>query len=76
MDPGSATKLRLASAHWMRHSHSSHSVNGGPGRDPVPVHIARENLGHASLDTTTGYITTELDDRVNAMQSFFDTAGH
>jgi len=73
-DPGSANRLRLASAHWMRHSHSSHSVNGGPGRDPVPVHIARENLGHASLDTTTGYITTELDDRVTAMQGFFHTA--
>lgn len=70
-DPVSAAKLRQASAHWLRHSHASHLVNGGPGRAAVPVHVVRENLGHESLDTTTGYISTEVDQRVEAMQDFF-----
>jgi hypothetical protein len=42
---------------------------------PVPVHIAQGNLGHASLNTTTGYIKTELNERVAAMQGFFKLAG-
>jgi integrase len=74
-DPVSAVKLSQASTHWLRHSHTSHAVNGGPGRVPVPVHIAQGNLGHASLNTTTGYIKTELNERVAAMQGFFKLAG-
>lgn len=74
-DPISAERLSQASTHWLRHSHTSHAVNGGPGRAPVPVQIAQSNLGHASLNTTTGYLRTELNERVEAMQGFFKLAG-
>ncbi len=40
--------------HWMRHSHASHAIAGG-----MPIEIAQQNLGHASLATTTIYVTTE-----------------
>lgn len=75
-DAGSAARLRQASTHWLRHSHASHLVNGGEGRVPVPVHIARENLGHSSLDTTTGYISTERNLRMAAMKDFFALVGN
>ncbi len=38
------------SAHWMRHSHASHALDHG-----CPPHMLRESMGHASLNTTTGY---------------------
>lgn len=40
--------------HWMRHSHASHAIAGG-----MPIEIAQQDLGHASLATTTIYVTTE-----------------
>jgi integrase/recombinase XerD len=39
------------SAHWLRHSHASHALDHG-----APVHVVQNNLGHASLATTTGYL--------------------
>lgn len=40
-----------ASPHWLRHSHASHALDNG-----CPVHVLREQLGHASLATTTEYL--------------------
>lgn len=40
--------------HWMRHSHASHAIVGG-----MLIEIAQQSLGHASLATTTIYVTTE-----------------
>lgn len=70
-DPAAAARLRKASSHWLRHTHASHAVNGRPGRAGVPVHVIQQNLGHASLATTSGYITTERDLRMAAMAGFF-----
>jgi site-specific recombinase XerD len=71
LDPEDAKKVRAASPHWLRHSHASHALNGTNENRPVPVQIVQNNLGHASLGTTSGYLTTERDARVRAMQSFW-----
>ena len=64
--PATAEKLRRASPHWMRHTHASHAIAGG-----MPIEIAQQNLGHASLATTTVYITTEKRRRLQAVEAFW-----
>ena len=71
LESGDAAALRRATVHWLRHSHGSHAVNGRPGRTPVGVQIVRNNLGHASISTTSGYLSTERDQRVQAMEGFW-----
>ena len=39
------------SPHWLRHTHASHALDDG-----CPLHVLRESLGHASLNTTTRYV--------------------
>jgi len=41
---------RNVSAHWLRHAHVSHALDNG-----CPVHVVRQTVGHASLQTTTAY---------------------
>jgi site-specific recombinase XerD len=50
----------------MRHSHASHAIAAG-----MPIEIAQQNLGHASLATTTVYVTTESKRRMKAVESFW-----
>ena len=38
------------SAHWLRHAHVSHALDGG-----APVHLVQATVGHASLATTGRY---------------------
>ena len=38
------------SPHWFRHAHVSHALDRG-----APAHLVQTTVGHASLDTTTGY---------------------
>lgn len=38
------------SPHWLRHAHASHALDRG-----APVSLVREDLGHASLVTTSRY---------------------
>jgi integrase len=71
MDGADAAQVRSASPHWLRHSHASHALNGQGDRPPVPLQIVQNNLGHASVGTTSGYLTTERDARVVAMQKFW-----
>jgi len=61
-----AERFERASTHWLRHTHASHSIAAG-----LPVEIAQQNLGHASLATTTVYVTTEKKRRMRAMQDFW-----
>lgn len=67
-DAKGADRLARASTHWMRHSHASHAIADG-----MPIQIAQENLGHASLATTTVYVTTEKKRRMKAVESFWKT---
>ena len=43
------TGLKI-SPHWFRHAHASHALDRG-----APPHLVQQTLGHASLDTTSGY---------------------
>ena len=58
-------RLAKASTRWMRHSHASHAIAGG-----MLIEIAQQNLGHASLATTTVYVTTESKRRMKAVEIF------
>lgn len=47
------------STHWMRHTNGTHAVAAG-----VPLDVVQQNLGHASLATTTVYVRADLGRRV------------
>lgn len=64
-----ARRLRRASTHWLRHTHASHALASG-----VKIEEAQQNLGHASLATTTTYLTTEQARRLQSMNKFWDHA--
>jgi site-specific recombinase XerD len=66
-DERGAARLAKASTHWLRHTHASHALASGQ----VPIEIAQQNLGHASLATTTVYVTTEQKRRMKAMAGFW-----
>jgi integrase len=72
MDVDDAKLLRKASTHWFRHTHGSHALNGRPGGKGVPIQVVQNNLGHVSIGTTSGYLTTERDARLAAMRGFGD----
>ena len=62
-DAKGAERLAAASTHWLRHTHASHSIAKG-----VRVDVAQQILGHASLSTTTVYVTTEQKRHMKAME--------
>lgn len=73
MDVEDAKQLRKASTHWFRHTHGSHALNGRPGTGKgVPIQVVQNHLVHASIGTTSGYLTTERDGRLAAMKGFGD----
>ena len=39
------------SAHWLRHTHGSHSLDRG-----APIHLVQQTLGYASVATTGLYL--------------------
>ena len=55
----SARQIEKASTHWLRHTSGSHAVAKG-----VPIEVIRDNFGHASIGTTSIYITTETERRI------------
>ena len=65
-DQAGAARLKRASTHWLRHTHASHTLASG-----VPIQVAQQNLGHASIATTTLYVSTEKAARLRAMQGFW-----
>lgn len=60
-----AERLAAASAHWLRHTCGTHALDAG-----VPVHVLQKNFGHASLDTTTLYVSAEDEQRYLEMERF------
>lgn len=54
--PEHAKVLRDASCHWLRHTDASHQISAG-----VPLIVVRDNLRHASVTTTEGYVHTNRD---------------
>lgn len=65
-DSKGAERFDKASTHWMRHSHASHAIASG-----MPIEIAQQNLGHASLATATVHVTTEKRRRMKAVEAFW-----
>jgi site-specific recombinase XerD len=65
-DARGADHLAAASTHWMRHTHISHALAAG-----APLEAVKQNAGHASLNTTTRYVTTEDAKRMVAMKKFW-----
>jgi integrase len=53
-----ATKVSQASAHWLRHTAGSHMANKA-----VDLRHVRDNLGHASISMTSGYLHAPDDAR-------------
>jgi integrase/recombinase XerD len=57
-------RLRQASAHWLRHTAGSHMMDG-----QVDLRYVRDNLGHASISTTSQYLHADDDDRHRATEA-------
>ncbi|MGF6871145.1 tyrosine-type recombinase/integrase [Paraburkholderia sp. MM5477-R1] len=53
-----ADRLEQASAHWLRHSAGSHMAD-----QQLDLRLVRDNLGHASLTTTSQYLHVDDDRR-------------
>ena len=65
-DAPGAERFEKASTHWMRHSHARHAIASG-----MPVEVAQQNLGHASLATTTVYVSPDKRRRMKAVEAFW-----
>jgi site-specific recombinase XerD len=66
IDARGAERLAAGSSHWLRHTHGTHAVGAG-----MPLDVVQQNMGHASLDTTTGYITSAAQRRLKASRQVF-----
>jgi len=63
VDGLSAERLRAASTHWLRHTFGRQAAAAG-----VPVEVLQQAFGHASLNTTTQYLSTERNRMVREMR--------
>ncbi|WP_439685534.1 Integrase/recombinase [Cupriavidus oxalaticus] len=59
-----AALLASASAHWLRHTAGSHMTD-----QQVDLRYVRDNFGHSSISTTSGYLHSEEDARHEATQA-------
>lgn len=53
-----AERVKAASAHWLRHTAGSHMANSN-----LDLRHVRDNLGHESITTTSGYLHSSDDIR-------------
>jgi site-specific recombinase XerD len=63
-EPRKASKLRSASAHWLRHSYVTYLLDSG-----APLKVAQENAGHSNIGTTMHYRHVAQTDRHEATRS-------
>jgi len=63
-DLSDANLLRSGSTHWLRHTFATHKSRRG-----VELSLIQEDLGHASIETTSLYRKTDLAERVAASLS-------
>lgn len=66
-DSYAASRFRQASTHWLRHTYGTHALAGG-----ARLNTVQQNMGHASLATTTLYVKAENADRWREMDAFMD----
>lgn len=57
-EPRKASKLRSASAHWLRHSYVTYLLDSG-----APLKVVQENAGHSDIGTTMLYRHVAQTDR-------------
>lgn len=62
--PNKASKLRSASAHWLRHSYVTYLLDSG-----APLKVAQENAGHSDIGTTMLYRHVAQEDRFEATRN-------
>lgn len=65
--PATAEKLRLASPHWMRHTHATHALARG-----AELIMVRDNLRHASISTTSTYLHSDEVQRARQFDHAFE----
>jgi site-specific recombinase XerD len=58
-----AIRVEAASAHWLRHTAGSHMANQN-----IDLRHVRDNLGHESITTTSGYLHSSDDARHRATE--------
>lgn len=63
-EPRRASKLRLASAHWLRHSYVTYLLDSG-----APLKVVQENAGHSNVGTTMHYRHVAQTDRHEATRT-------
>lgn len=63
-EPRKASKLRAASAHWLRHSYVTYLLDSG-----APLKVAQENAGHSDIGTTMHYRHVAQTDRHEATRT-------
>jgi len=63
------SKIRKASAHWLRHSYGSYLANDRQ----VPITYIRDELGHADISTTSLYLKTDAKQRQKVVSEAFST---
>jgi integrase len=66
-----AAVLGQMTVHWLRHTHASHALQRGAAL----LHV-KENLGHASLATTSVYLHADKDERHKIMGELFQKRGN
>lgn len=64
--PAMAEKLKRASPHWMRHTHATHALAHG-----AELTTVRDNLRHASIQTTSIYLHGDEVKRARQMEGAF-----
>ena len=57
-------RFAAASTHWLRHTFASHAV-----ADEAPLDVVRDVLGHASIATTSVYLSSEMRRRSEALEA-------
>lgn len=60
--PQDASKLRTGSTHWLRHTFAVTSL------EVMPINIVQTAMGHASIGTTSRYLTPDQREIYNAMK--------
>jgi len=68
-DARDALALAQMTTHWLRHTHATHALGQG-----AALLLVKENLGHASLATTSVYLHGDKDHRHEAMEKLFRKA--
>jgi site-specific recombinase XerD len=66
-----ASKLRAASAHWLRHSYVTYLLESG-----APLKVVQENAGHSDVGTTMHYRHVALTDRHSATRQLSLSTKH